>query len=1515
MTIKLNAFILLALLIICTLSLGYAQYTPPTLSGGIDNMIYSKGTIDVELLSALIISKQEELKKETIKRFILNDLNEGSSLVFYNFLSQILYVVLHENNKYVITKEITERVVNLAMVYSFIEFYLQVQWKIPEKRDVAFVELIEFCSRRPQYLGMNEQANWQNMFNNKIEGQQRNLLFSLKNSNKSDIENELLEIEGLNNQINKHFSSFNFCLISDELQNINKNLLLFQYNNPNYFNDNNIAIYPISDTLIFLKDLNTLFEQTKSFTTSSEAIHKNLNDFKTNLTKTVQNRYTGQNYNELIVFSESIKKLDSLILFVSTAHELEDKKDNNLYKFLNNRLLSHNTPSIKNTELYFKFQKEVNQFYSNIKMNSESIGDPKSFGKKIEIDSTQNIHKLYKSIFQEVIAAEVNFLKDNDFKSLSQAVLKSQYLSEISKSNYKSLFQEILKEQLFSSEINYGQDYIELDYSIIEKYNELVNLKPKLEHSFNQEFSIQKLLKLTQLSQSNEEKNTNNLLFSIFNQKIKNNSINKFQLFYDQLDLYLKSQDFYSEQYLDNNFKQQKNLFAEIDFSENKNYEDVIYIFDIIEAFNDEPKKLKKYFVDDKSLSTIQNIGLTRTYENMKSMLLAHDTLQISKRIHQLAQMNMNLDSIKQIENYAILPENIKESYENFIYKIDERIINEKESIDFRYTFEYKNFIHELVKWKITQEKEAILKHIEVLENDWINFYAFKEYQKLNNEWSLHHNTSKLNEFAQELNLNDAISNQIVQFTALKNTPLYKAFNENIDKYKNLLNKNLTYIRLLEAKKTIETLPKYSLDFDNRQTLLNYTEWIIFRLQFVELNRVKKILEQLNEEYRQIIPLNMILLDMVYDICYNNLTIQKTGFFNESKQMDIDKYNNANTFLSLQEKDPEFYNYLANLRKTMEKKIEMFFNFYQLIQELDYFKGQNLDEIRNNYIEQIKNSMNDTLKLKRYNNSMPFVETSHKINILETIFNTADKLFVKIQKQVDKIEYIDERILFYKKNEKIKTSLITKTSDNEDFIKELKIKTSFVATDSIISSAKMIVDLLANMPADYKIQSYEDQLISTLKHLSFIETFDYQESYAIDKKIFIDTYEIRNDTILNATTLLKAVLDKYKRDILAKLLSKNDYIGFNLAIFKQSIQNFDAEELTNEDKEILAQVYSYTSNLEKPGNNYINIELISHLRSKIIPQLVAINIKYKPQRINEDTKFEQINYPISSNLISVEAIENILNYAYFMNINSFYDPENMISPEIIKLSTQFIDLVSRLNKLDEVETYALFFKALNDIGNILPDNKAINTFNNFTNSILKHTILNKESNTIQFDVESFILLFYEQYKNISISNWSLYFSIGLNQASFFKNVSFTTSDTTQYTLKNIAFASEKIGIKYTLINFNERIMHKQQNDFKKYYTTKPIISDWHLISYGTGLLYNIVNSTTDKNHFNLPMVGIGTGLTFYNSLDFNLFYNIPFTKNAFQKSMVGFSFDIKIGEYISELNKQRKLQKIKKSNL
>ena len=51
-------------------NVSFSQYAPPTLNMGLEELVYKRGSIDVQVLSAIIARKQKELKREAVRRII-----------------------------------------------------------------------------------------------------------------------------------------------------------------------------------------------------------------------------------------------------------------------------------------------------------------------------------------------------------------------------------------------------------------------------------------------------------------------------------------------------------------------------------------------------------------------------------------------------------------------------------------------------------------------------------------------------------------------------------------------------------------------------------------------------------------------------------------------------------------------------------------------------------------------------------------------------------------------------------------------------------------------------------------------------------------------------------------------------------------------------------------------------------------------------------------------------------------------------------------------------------------------------------------------------------------------------------------------------------------------------------------------------------------------------------------------------------------------------------------------------
>jgi len=159
-----------------------------------------------------------------------------------------------------------------------------------------------------------------------------------------------------------------------------------------------------------------------------------------------------------------------------------------------------------------------------------------------------------------------------------------------------------------------------------------------------------------------------------------------------------------------------------------------------------------------------------------------------------------------------------------------------------------------------------------------------------------------------------------------------------------------------------------------------------------------------------------------------------------------------------------------------------------------------------------------------------------------------------------------------------------------------------------------------------------------------------------------------------------------------------------------------------------------------------------------------------------------------------------------------------------------------------------------------------------------------------------------------------YINIGVNYSSFLNSNSLQLNDDGSYSrMSSLAFASEKIGVKIKIWNFQYTRSFQPGVSFKYYNCKnisrswnrpqpKPILDDIFIDVHTGGLLYNVVNLKTDQN-FNFPFVGMGLGCRSFNGITFSASLNQPYTHDTFNTKNLFFMFsiDIPIIEYINKI--------------
>ncbi len=339
-------------------------------------------------------------------------------------------------------------------------------------------------------------------------------------------------------------------------------------------------------------------------------------------------------------------------------------------------------------------------------------------------------------------------------------------------------------------------------------------------------------------------------------------------------------------------------------------------------------------------------------------------------------------------------------------------------------------------------------------------------------------------------------------------------------------------------------------------------------------------------------------------------------------------------------------------------------------------------------------------------------------------------------------------------------------------------------------------------------------------------------------------------------------------------------------------QNFQTDGLDSitvrKVSKILPELYTNVMRLVK--NKQVTLKDIHYLEETIIAQMIELKIRDK--NTQNDAVYNSIIKHIreAAPLLKMMVIEKIKDFGG-------YDQELM----------DLFEFLSNLNKLDKAETYQSIVNMLRDgslkVETNLSEGEFKESYQLFINAMKKYTLINTNKEYVEIDVVSF-LNDLQQYYGRNTKSWlSLYLTLGLNQNFFLREFHFPES---QERIKNISFASEKIGLKTRFYSFKKYAgyEHVVKNDI--YLNKKaPFVNEVYGILYGSGLLYSLANTVTNEN-FDFPHAGIGTGIRFYNALDINVTLGFPFIKdrNFGDNAFIGIGLDIPLGEYLEKLGRK-----------
>lgn len=303
----------------------------------------------------------------------------------------------------------------------------------------------------------------------------------------------------------------------------------------------------------------------------------------------------------------------------------------------------------------------------------------------------------------------------------------------------------------------------------------------------------------------------------------------------------------------------------------------------------------------------------------------------------------------------------------------------------------------------------------------------------------------------------------------------------------------------------------------------------------------------------------------------------------------------------------------------------------------------------------------------------------------------------------------------------------------------------------------------------------------------------------------------------------------------------------------------------------------------------------------------------------------KLSFIIGANSSYFSSLDTVYRYVLYQNIVYLKKEISKFNPALLyrkmESFTDFVELLNNLNDLDRASSYESVLKVIENAGAMYSNMVNVKTFNTLANSIEKYTIIDTKENRIYVDVESIILAIYNKFANRENYRFNFYFSVGLNQSlNIEPDFKYIASDT----LNSLGYVAEKIGFKFKVLDFkqirsyeigeNAPVIFGVKKRVTKVKSRTPIVSDFHVIGYGSGLLYNIVSTKTSAQ-FTSYLLGYGLGVSFYNGLDLNFTINYPIGVNESlgdvlspdnSYRMFAVSLDIKIGEYLTALSQKNK---------
>jgi len=278
-------------------------------------------------------------------------------------------------------------------------------------------------------------------------------------------------------------------------------------------------------------------------------------------------------------------------------------------------------------------------------------------------------------------------------------------------------------------------------------------------------------------------------------------------------------------------------------------------------------------------------------------------------------------------------------------------------------------------------------------------------------------------------------------------------------------------------------------------------------------------------------------------------------------------------------------------------------------------------------------------------------------------------------------------------------------------------------------------------------------------------------------------------------------------------------------------------------------------------------------------------------------------------------------------LNDYLDNVLSIAPEIEELVFKLLgkndfnlNAFQTINEESIRDLFTLFGLSISLYREQIGENSFIATIGDIIKRYVIYDVPEGDVYSFRIDVEAIILAFEDKFVESKITNIKENkigikptFEIGLNYGYFTNPDNNFEVDGGTTDLRQLALASEKIGLKFTFMDlgytrsFAPMEWYQYKGKFYRWENPpyKSSINKVYGLISASGLLYNIVD-LKNEDSFDYALVAAGLGVEFFNELQINLILNIPIVpqdniSEMLQKNFIALGLDIPIFEYLKEL--------------